>query len=319
MKKILRIATRNSPLALTQANFIRDKLLFFYPDWHIYLIPITTYGDTILNKSLAKIGGKGLFMKELEIALLQNQADIAIHSMKDVPVYNNKELCFSSICKRENALDAFISNHYHSIDSLPYGAKIGTSSLRRQCQLIAYRPDLIFIPLRGNIETRLKKLDKKKYDAIILAKAGLNRLGLRNRISQTIPAEISLPSCGQGAIGIQSRSNDKKIIILLKILNDKTTNIEITAERAFCKKLQSGCQIPVGSYAILKKNKLWLRGFIGLPDGTKILHGERIGTMNLVKKMGYSLAKELFQNGAKKILKKININNINIKNESINY
>ncbi|CAL4325758.1 Porphobilinogen deaminase [Buchnera aphidicola (Eriosoma lanigerum)] len=306
-KKILRIATRKSPLALIQANFVRKKLLLFYPDWYIYLVPITTNGDIILDQSLSKIGGKGLFMKELEIALIENKADIAIHSMKDVPVKITKELCFASICKRDSALDVFISNYYNSIDSLPNGAKIGTSSLRRQSQLVSYRPDLIIIPIRGNIETRLKKLDEGQYDAIILAKAALTRLRLKNRITQIIPAEQSLPSCGQGAIGIQSRSNDKKIICLIKHLNDQTTNIEITAERAFCKKLNSGCQIPIGSYAILKNKQLWLRGFIGLPNGNIILKGERIGPLNIAKKIGYSLAKELLKKGARKILQQINI------------
>ncbi|AEO08352.1 hydroxymethylbilane synthase [Buchnera aphidicola] len=300
--KTLRIATRKSPLALAQTNYVQKKILSLYPEIKIKLVPIVTHGDNILNKSLSKIGGKGLFIKELEYALLENKADIAIHSMKDLPVNITKELCLVSICKRGDALDALVSNHYKSINQLPKGAVVGTSSLRRQCQLITYRPDLIILPLRGNIETRIAKLDKGQYDAIILATEGLNRLRLKNRITQVIPAELSLPSCGQGAIGIQSRLHDKKILFFLSQLNHNNTLLEINTERAFCRQLESGCQIPIGSYAILKKNKIWLRGLIGSPNGKIILKGERIGWYNTGEKMGYSLAKELLNNGAKNIL-----------------
>ncbi|WAI18659.1 MAG: hydroxymethylbilane synthase [Buchnera aphidicola (Acyrthosiphon caraganae)] len=306
--KTLRIATRKSPLALEQTNYVKKKILSLYPDLNIKLVPIVTHGDNILNKSLSKISGKGLFIKELEHALLENKADIAIHSMKDLPVNITKELCLVSICKRGNALDSLVSNDYQSINQLPKGAIIGTSSLRRQCQLITYRPDLVFSPLRGNIETRIAKLDQGKYDAIILATEGLNRLNLKNRITQIIPAELSLPSCGQGAIGIQSRIHDKKVLFFLSRLNHLKTFIEINAERAFCRKLESGCQIPIGSYAILKKNKLWLRGLVGSPDGKITLKGERRGWYNTGEKMGYSLANELLNNGAKNIL-----NNLHIK------
>jgi hydroxymethylbilane synthase len=301
-KKILRIATRKSPLALEQTKYVQKKLLSLYPDLNTKIIPIVTHGDNILNKSLSKIGGKGLFIKELEFALLENKADIAIHSMKDLPVHITKELCLISICKRGNALDSLISNHYQSISHLPKGAVVGTSSLRRQCQLITYRPDLIVSPLRGNVETRIAKLDEGKYDAIILATEGLNRLNLKHRITQIIPAELSLPPCGQGAIGIQSRLHDKKILFFLSRLNHFNTFIEINAERAFCKKLEAGCQIPIGIYAILKKKKIWLRGLVGSPDGEIILKGERFGWYNTAEEMGYSLAKELINNGAKKIL-----------------
>ncbi|QCI24083.1 hydroxymethylbilane synthase [Buchnera aphidicola (Macrosiphoniella sanborni)] len=306
--KTLRIATRKSPLALEQTKYVQKKILSLYPEINIKLVPIVTHGDNILNKSLSKIGGKGLFIKELEYALLENRADIAIHSMKDLPVNITKELCLISICKRGNALDSLVSNNYQSINQLPKGAIVGTSSLRRQCQLITYRPDLIVSPLRGNIETRIAKLDKGQYDAIILATEGLNRLSLKNRITQIIPAELSLPSCGQGAIGIQSRSHDKKFLFFLSRLNHINTFIEINTERAFCRKLESGCQIPVGSYAILKKNKIWLRGLVGSPNGKIILRGERIGWYNTGENMGYSLADELLNNGAKSIL-----NNLHIK------
>jgi len=306
--KTLRIATRKSPLALEQTKYVQKKILSLYPNLDIKLVPIVTHGDNILNKSLSKIGGKGLFIKELEHALLENKADIAIHSMKDLPMNITKELCLVSICKRGSALDSLISNNYQSINQLPKGAIVGTSSLRRKCQLITYRPDLIISPLRGNIETRIAKLDQGKYDAIILAAEGLNRLSLKNRISQIIPAKLSLPSCGQGAIGIQSRLHDKKILFFLSHLNHINTFIEISTERAFCRKLESGCQIPIGSYAILKKNKIWLRGLVGSPNGEIILQGERIGCYNTGEKMGYSLADELLNNGAKNIL-----NNLNIK------
>ncbi|WP_425619659.1 hydroxymethylbilane synthase [Buchnera aphidicola] len=307
--KTLRIATRKSPLALEQTKYVQKKILSLCPEINIKLVPIVTHGDNILNKSLSKIGGKGLFIKELEYALLEDKADIAIHSMKDLPVNITKELCLVSICKRGNALDALVSNNYQSINQLPKGAIVGTSSLRRQSQLITYRPDLIVSPLRGNIETRIAKLDKGQYDAIILATEGLNRLRLKNRIAQVIPAELSLPSCGQGAIGIQSRLHDKKFLFFLSQLNHKNTVIEINTERAFCRKLESGCQIPIGSYAILKKNKIWLRGLIGSPNGEIVLKGERIGWYNTGEKMGHSLANELLDNGAKNILNNIYNNN----------
>ncbi|ANZ22814.1 porphobilinogen deaminase [Buchnera aphidicola (Diuraphis noxia)] len=309
--KTLRIATRKSPLALQQTKYVQKKILSLYPDVNIKLVPIVTNGDNILNKSLSKIGGKGLFIKELEIALLENKADIAIHSMKDLPVNITKELCLVSVCKRGNPLDTLVSNHYNSINQLPQGAKIGTSSLRRQCQLITYRPDLIILPLRGNIETRIAKLDQGKYDAIILATEGLNRLKLQNRITQIIPAELSLPSCGQGAIGIQSRIHDKKMIFFLSRLNHINSFIEINAERAFCRKLNAGCHIPIGSYAIIKKNQIWLRGLVGSPNGETILKGEKIGRYNTGEKMGYSLAKELLQNGAQNILNNIFLQQFN--------
>lgn len=301
-KKILRIATRKSPLALEQTKYVTKKILSLYPELIIQLVPIVTHGDNILNKSLSKIGGKGLFIKELEFALLENRADIAIHSMKDLPIHITKGLRLISICKRGNPLDSLVSNNYQSINQLPKGATVGTSSLRRQCQLITYRPDLVVSPLRGNIETRIAKLDQGQYDAIILATEGLNRLGLKHRITQIIPAELSLPSCGQGAIGIQSRLNDKKMLFFLSRLNHINTFTEINIERAFCKNLEAGCQIPIGSYAILKKNKIWLRGLVGSPDGAIILKGERIGWCDTSESMASSLANELLKNGARKIL-----------------
>jgi hydroxymethylbilane synthase len=304
-KKTLRIATRKSPLALLQANFVRKKLLSVYPDWNFYLIPMSTNGDNFLKSSFSKLNGKGIFMKELELALINNTADIAIHSMKDVPVNISKKLCLASICKRDNPLDALISNYYSSIDRLPFKAKIGTSSLRRKCQLINYRSDLNVLPLRGNIETRLKKLDEGIYDAIVLAVAGLNRLKLKHRIQQIIPPELLLPPGGQGAIGIQSRSNDLETIFLVKVLTDEITDIEIQAERAFCKKMNSSCKIPIGSYAkIFNNNQIKLKGLIGLPNGKKILKEEAIGPLISAKDIGNKLAKKLLKMGAKNLLKK---------------
>ncbi|CAL4325427.1 Porphobilinogen deaminase [Buchnera aphidicola (Thelaxes suberi)] len=293
----LRIATRKSPLALIQAESVKNKLSAIYPNLNIQLIPIKTHGDIIAKKRWNALNGKGIFIKELEIALLENIADIAIHSVKDLPIINmSTKLCLSTVLKRGNPLDALISNMYNKLQDLPKGAIIGTSSLRRQCQLLHYRPDLIVHPVHGNIETRLKKLDEGKYDAIILSVEGLNRLNLHNRINEVIPLNISLPSCGQGAIGIQSRIQDTKIHKLLKKINHKNSFLRIQAERLLCFQLNAGCYSPVGSYASIKKNKLSLKGLIGSNDGKKLIRGERTGSYLEIKKMSYSLALELLKN-----------------------
>ncbi|CAL4325589.1 hydroxymethylbilane synthase [Buchnera aphidicola] len=303
LKKKIRIATRKSPLALFQAMYVKKKLISIFPNLLITIIPIITHGDKFLNASFIKSNGKGVFIKELEIALLQNKADIAIHSVKDIPMNIHKNLSLACICKRDNPLDALISKNYKNINELPKNAVIGTSSLRRKFQLMNYRQDLIISPLRGNIETRLKKLDKGKYDAIVLAAAGLKRLGLQKRISYLIPPELSLPPCGQGAIGIECRIKDRDLITILEKIHHYKSKILIQAERAFCKKLLIGCQLPVGSYAILKKEKIWLRTFISSFDGKDIIKGEKIGSVNDAKKIGYGLASELLKKGAKKILR----------------
>ncbi|CAL4325014.1 hydroxymethylbilane synthase [Buchnera aphidicola] len=301
-QKIIRIATRKSPLALLQSYHVKKKILYFYPHLKIQIIPINTYGDQNIDKPLYRINGKNIFIKELELALLKNQADIAIHSMKDIPIKIHNQLHLISICKRGNPLDALVSNYYNSINELPIGAIIGTSSLRRKCQLISYRPDLIIYPIRGNIETRINKLDLGMYDAIILGVEGLNKLKLKHRIKQIISEKLSLPSCGQGAIGIESRKYDKNISIILKKINNTSSYISIKAERSFCEILQSGCQTPIGSFAIIKRNILWLRGMIGSSDGKVILKGEQYGSLSNAKKIGYKLAKKLLTYGAKEIL-----------------
>lgn len=298
----LKIATRNSPLALCQAQYVIKNLLSVYPKIIIQLVPIITTGDAMLSKNLKNINGKGLFVKELELAIIKNKADIAVHSMKDVPIKLPKNLDIVSICKRDNPLDAFVSNNYKSFEDLPKGSIIGTSSMRRKCQINNIRPDLVIKSIRGNIGTRLEKLDSQEYDAIILATAGLNRLGLQKRIKHIIKADKILPAVGQGAIGIECNILNKKIVNLVSILNHKNTSITIQAERAMNTSLVANCQLPVGSYAILKGDYLWLRGLVGSIDGKIIIRGEKIGHKKYAKYIGIELAKELINQGANNIL-----------------
>ncbi len=305
LDKILRIATRQSPLALWQAQYVQQRLMACHPGLRVELVPMVTRGDVILDTPLAKVGGKGLFVKELELALLEQRADIAVHSMKDVPVDFPDGLGLVTICERDSPLDAFVSNRYDSVDALPQGAVVGTSSLRRQCQLSARRPDLQIRSLRGNVGTRLAKLDAGEYDAIILAVAGLNRLGLQDRIRQAIPAEESLPAVGQGAVGIECRLDDQQTIDLLDALNHGDTALRVKAERAMNTRLEGGCQVPIGSYAVLEGDTLWLRGLVGSPDGTQMIRGERRGPHADAEKMGVSLAEELLDNGARTILAEV--------------
>ncbi|MBV4369068.1 hydroxymethylbilane synthase [Erwinia phyllosphaerae] len=303
--KILRIATRQSPLALWQAHYVQQRLMASHPGLRVELVPMVTKGDIILDTPLAKVGGKGLFVKELEQALLDGRADIAVHSMKDVPVEFPQGLGLVTICEREDPLDAFVSHKFDSVDALPQGAVVGTSSLRRQCQLSARRPDLIIRSLRGNVGTRLSKLDAGDYDAIILAVAGLKRLGQGDRIRHAMPAEESLPAVGQGAVGIECRLDDADTITLLAALNDEDTAIRVKAERAMNTRLEGGCQVPIGSFAELEGNELWLRGLVGSPDGSKMIRGERRGPREDAEKMGISLAEELLSNGAREILAEV--------------
>lgn len=302
LDKILRIATRQSPLALWQAQYVQQRLMACHPGLRVELVPMVTRGDIILDTPLAKVGGKGLFVKELELAMLENRADIAVHSMKDVPVEFPPGLGLVSICEREDPLDAFVSNQYATLDALPHGAIVGTSSLRRQCQLAALRPDLVIRSLRGNVGTRLSKLDAGEYDAIILAAAGLKRLGLQDRIRYAIPAEVSLPAVGQGAVGIECRLDDEQTIMLLAALNDDDTATRVKAERAMNTRLEGGCQVPIGSYAVLEGDDIWLRGLVGSPDGTAMIRGERRGPRAQAEQLGISLADELLSNGAREIL-----------------
>jgi len=302
MTDTLRIATRKSQLALWQAEYVRDVLLQYHPDLNVELVKMTTQGDKILDTPLAKVGGKGLFVKELEAGLLSGDADIAVHSMKDVPVELPKGLHLSVICPREDPRDAFISNDYASFEALPKGARLGTSSLRRQCQLAAQRPDLNIIDLRGNVNTRLQKLDAGDYDAIILAAAGLKRLGMQDRITETLSPEISLPAIGQGAVGIECRVDDDWVNELLAPLNDRDTAIRIRAERALNHRLQGGCQVPIAGYAELAHGVILLRGLVGTVDGSKIIHGEIAGQPEDAEYLGRVLAEDLLTRGADEIL-----------------
>ncbi|WP_293649613.1 hydroxymethylbilane synthase [uncultured Pantoea sp.] len=305
LDKIFRIATRQSPLALWQAHYVQQRLMAAHPGLRVELVPMVTKGDVILDTPLAKVGGKGLFVKELELAMLEDRADLAVHSMKDVPVAFPLGLGLVTICEREDPRDAFVSNHYDSLDALPQGAVVGTSSLRRQSQISERRPDLVIRSLRGNVGTRLSKLDAGEYDAIILAAAGLKRLGLESRIRQPLPAEISLPAVGQGAVGIECRLDDSELISLLQALNHDDTAVCVKAERAMNTRLEGGCQVPIGSFALLEGDQLWLRGLVGAPDGSVMVRGERRGSRAEAEAMGVSLADELLGNGACDILREV--------------
>ena len=304
-KKIIRIATRHSPLAMWQANFVKSELLKHHKDLTVELLPMKTKGDIILDTPLAKVGGKGLFVKELEVAMLEERADIAVHSMKDVPVDFPDGLGLTVICERDDPRDAFVSNNFSSIDELPLNAIVGTCSLRRQCQLRELRPDIVIKDLRGNVNTRLKKLDDGEYDGIILAAAGLIRLGMEERIASFIEPEVSLPAVGQGAVGIECRLNDLQTIELLKPLEHDETRLRVTAERAMNLVLEGGCQVPIGSYAIIENENLFLRGLVGSVDGQRIIRKEISGHVDHAHELGESLAKTLLNAGAKEILSEV--------------
>ncbi|MEG1032379.1 hydroxymethylbilane synthase [Acinetobacter sp. ANC 4282] len=301
--KILKIATRQSPLALWQAEHIRARLEALHADLKVELVTFVTQGDKILDTPLAKIGGKGLFVKELEAALLDGRADLAVHSMKDVPMALPEGLSLPVICEREDPLDAFVSNTYHSFDELPQGAKVGTSSLRRKTQILKQRPDLNIIDLRGNVGTRLSKLDSGLYDAIILASAGLKRLGLADRIRHTLQPEISLPAVGQGALGLECRATDQAVLDLILPLLHAETDICVRAERAFNAYLEGGCQVPIAGYATLNQGQLHIEGRVGSVDGLTLLKVELSGTPEQAEQLGVSLAQKLLEQGAGDLLK----------------
>ena len=305
LEKTLKIATRQSPLALWQANYVKDRLQQLYPDLTIELVPMVTKGDVILDSPLAKIGGKGLFVKELENALLTKEADIAVHSMKDVPMQFPEGLGLAVICQREDPRDAFVSHSYRTFAELPQGAVVGTSSLRRQCQLKALRPDLDIRSLRGNVGTRLSKLDNGDYDAIILASAGLIRLGLADRIASFIDVEQSLPAAGQGAVGIECRTDDAQLQALLAPLADAKTTYCVLAERAMNNHLQGGCQVPIGGYAVLQQGQLYLRALVGDIDGSRIIRAEGKSAVENAEILGVKIAEQLLAQGADKILQAI--------------
>ena len=304
-QKTVRIATRKSALALWQAEYVKAKLEYFHPDIQVELVPMTTKGDIILDTPLAKVGGKGLFVKELEVAILEDRADIAVHSMKDVPVEFPEGLGLETICPREDPRDAFVSNTINSLADLPQGAIVGTSSLRRQCQIKALRPDLDIRDLRGNVNTRLKKLDNGEYDAIILAAAGLIRLEMPERIREYIAPEVMLPANGQGAVGIECRIDDVTIKALLAPLSCEETRIRVVAERAMNRALEGGCQVPIGSYAVLNNQEIYLRGLVGSVDGSEILTSEIRGHINQAAQLGNQLAEQLLAKGAGKILRQV--------------
>ncbi|MFZ7130275.1 hydroxymethylbilane synthase [Avibacterium avium] len=306
-KKLLKIATRRSPLALWQANYIKDRLTQLYPQLTVELVPMVTKGDVILDTPLAKIGGKGLFVKELENALLNGEADIAVHSMKDVPMQFPAGLGLSVICKREDPRDAFVSNSYRTLDELPEGAVVGTSSLRRQCQLKALRPDLNIQSLRGNVGTRLSKLDNGDYDAIILASAGLIRLGMADRIASFIDTETSLPAAGQGAVGIECRADDLETQQLLAPLADAETTACVLAERAMNNHLQGGCQVPIAGYAVIRDNQLYLKALVGKTDGSLIIRAENQSAVENSQELGVQVAESLLKQGADEILQALGI------------
>ncbi len=305
MTDTIRIATRKSPLALWQAEHVKAELEKAHPGLDVELVTMTTEGDRILDVPLAKIGGKGLFIKELEVAMLEGRADLAVHSMKDVPAEMPEGFELAVILEREQPTDAFVSNTYEHIDDLPQNAVVGTCSLRRMAQLSARRPDIEIKNLRGNVGTRLGKLDNGDYDAIILASAGLIRLGLEERIRHHIAPELSLPAVGQGAVGIEIREGDERLRELLAPLACEQTTIRVTAERGLNHRLEGGCQVPIGAYAELDGDDVWLRGLVGEVDGSNIVRGEIRGPHAEAEALGVKLAEELLANGAKEILEKL--------------
>ena len=299
---ILRIATRKSPLALWQAEHVAAALRAAHPGLQVELVGMSTQGDKILDTPLAKIGGKGLFVKELEQGMLDGRADIAVHSRKDVPAELPDGLHLAVIMAREDPRDAFVSTRFDSLDTLPAGSRVGTSSLRRQCQIAARRPDLEILPLRGNVNTRLKKLDDGEYDAIILAAAGLKRLGFEDRIRLHLEADDSLPAIGQGAIGIECRVDDARINRLMEPLHHAETAVCVMAERAMNHRLMGGCQVPIAGHATLVGEILTLNGLVGEVDGSRILRGKHCGAAQDCEALGIALAEELLDRGAREIL-----------------
>ena len=302
MLKTLRIATRKSPLALWQAEHVADRLRSAHPGLRVELVTMVTRGDKILDAPLAKVGGKGLFVKELEQGMLEGIADIAVHSMKDVPAELPEGLHLSAILRREDPRDALVSRRFDALDALPAEARLGTSSLRRQCQLKRRFPRSEITPLRGNVGTRLEKLETEGLDAIILAAAGLIRLGMGDRITQTLTPVESLPAVGQGAIGIECRVDDDEINRLVAVLVDPDTEDCVAAERGFNQRLNGGCQVPIAGYAELREGRIWLRGLVASPDGDRMVQGDIQGPRTEAAALGATLADRLLDQGAGLIL-----------------
>ena len=298
----VRIGTRSSKLALWQTNLIALALSTKYPDVKIELVHITTKGDKILDSPLSKIGGKGLFTKEIEAAMLEGKVDLAVHSLKDVPAELPSDFTIAAVTKRADPFDAFVSNKYKSLDELPIGAKIGTSSLRRRAQLLAIRSDLQIENLRGNVDTRLKRLDECAFDAIILAVAGLKRLGHERRITQILPTSLILPAVGQGALAIETLSDNVEVIEMLRFLDDSNTRAATNAERAFLKVVEGGCQVPVGVFGNVEGNKITVEAIIASLDGCKVVRDKLIGNVEDSISLGKTLANKLLESGGREIL-----------------
>lgn len=305
MTKTVRIATRKSKLAMWQAEHIQARLRTLYPEINVELLPMSTRGDVILDTPLAKIGGKGLFVKELEAAMLEQRADLAVHSMKDLPVEFPPGLILHTFCAGEDPRDAFVSNHYANLEALPEGAVVGTCSLRRRCQIKEAFPHLRIKDLRGNVQTRLRKLDDGAFDAIILAASGLLRLELGDRITSFIPVEQSLPANGQGALGIEVRADDTEMQQLLEPLQCAVTRYRVLAERAMNRRLQGGCQVPIGAYAEIDGDQLYLRGLVGDPDGEQVIRDDVRGHVDNAEALGVELAEKLLAQGAGEILQAV--------------
>jgi hydroxymethylbilane synthase len=303
MGRVLKIATRKSPLALWQAEHVKAELERLYPELTVELVPMSTRGDEILDRSLAAIGGKGLFLKELERAMLNGEADLAVHSMKDVPAELPPGLHIAAVLTREDPRDAIVSNDIQSLEDMPAGSVLGTSSLRRQAQMLNLRPDLVIEPARGNVGTRLQRLDEGNFKAIMLAYAGLKRLGLADRAKQVLDTEVCLPAVGQGIVGIECRKDDTQLNELLNRLNDPVSDVCLSAERAFASALEASCHAPVAAHALLEGDKLYLRGLVATINGSTVLKGEIRGAAADARKLGLSLAEELIGKGAGKILR----------------
>jgi hydroxymethylbilane synthase len=298
----LRIATRESRLALWQAEHVAALLRQAHPGIEIVLVPMTTTGDQVLDRTLAQVGGKGLFVKELEWALLNDQADIAVHSMKDVPSVLPDALTLTCMLTRADPRDAFVSNRFKRFADLPHGARVGTASLRRQSQLLALRPDLTILPLRGNVETRLRKLDENNYDAIVLASAGLNRLELAARITEHLDVQLSIPAAGQGVVGIECRLNDSQTRALCAALSDRHSEDCVRAERAFTGRLEGSCQAPIAAYATLHGDQLHLAGLVAAPDGQQVIREHAQGLRDAPEALGEQLAARVLNLGAAQLL-----------------
>jgi len=298
----LKIGTRGSKLALTQSGWIKDQIEQQYPDVQVELVRIKTKGDKILDSPLSKIGGKGLFVKEIEEALIRREVDLAVHSIKDVPGELPDGLHLSVYPEREDPSDAFLSLEYSIFSDLPNGASVGTGSLRRSSQLLNMRPDLDIVAIRGNVDTRIKRMESGELQGIILAASGLNRLGLSRRISQLLPVEEFMPAIGQGSLGLEIRENDEAVYSLISFLNHEPTQIAVRAERAFLKRLEGGCQVPIGGHAVLEGETIRLCGMVAELDGSMIIRDELKGEKQSPEILGITLAQQLLDAGAGEIL-----------------